>query len=238
MDALLHNVRWLSIDERRCSVSEEALIEGSKLSRQKENLHFGPEDWLKPAISVILPHDMFMSSPKASVVNEDGVVPETNVLLTPGPAALPLVAPLSIEPIDLKEKQLASINAIRKVISNGPISAWVHEQSQRKEQFKFPSSTHIENVSVPKPKTGQPDAAGTLVEETPRSVFIVIGWFPEELHKPIEILVRVANVEHFLLDLKKHNTALQAGVHFYLSKASKVLISTRYYCHAPPSSSW
>lgn len=42
-----------------------------------------------------------------------------------------------------------------------------------------------------------------------KSVFIVIGWFPDDLHEPNEIYVRVDNVEHFLPDLKTHITALR-----------------------------
>ena len=58
--------------------------------------------------------------------------------------------------------------------------------------------------------TAAPETEADKAKPEPiKSVFIVIGWFPDDLHEPNEIYVRVDNVEHFLPDLKTHITALR-----------------------------
>lgn len=63
-----------------------------------------------------------------------------------------------------------------------------------------PTAEHVEHVIT----IGQPPSIAE-----PKSVFIVVGWFPSELHEPIEIYVRVDNLEYFLPDLKMHIMALR-----------------------------
>ena len=71
-----------------------------------------------------------------------------------------------------------------------------------------------ESTPAASPEKEEEGEQGSPEEEKPEeekidSVFIVIGWFPDDLHEPNEIYVRCDNVEHFLPDLKMHITALR-----------------------------
>lgn len=221
LDAFRENVDQLTVKKKRRSVSELDDSQGTGEAEKQPTLLFGEEDWsAKARMGVILPDDMFMSSPAGSTVSDDNFERAPDGLMTPSPAAPPgsRLVPAATRPSDLEQPHSAHAHVV--AVGQGPTSSWAMTQSQPLETCSS-DTEKIDNIPISKsehkklqkpnsrPNDPRTDSATSLINDGKRAIFIVIGWFPDELHEPIEIFARIENVEHFLPELKRHIAALR-----------------------------
>lgn len=204
---LKNDIHLLSKKQKRPRHVEAGLSFGAPAATTLD-LPFGPEDWpLSKGLQMTLP-----------LLTQQSTISDNTNSQFLGPPSTDGQASTSAAGAARSQNSGLTIDA--EAAETGSVSAWANDDSRPRELFILPGSNNgasktngASTTVVPTVEEADKDNVENIEQSLcppqPKSVFIVVGWFPSELHEPIEIYVRVDNLEHFLPDLKMHIMALR-----------------------------